>query len=94
LEPPAAPPPSCWPSVAVLPFDEFGTGEPGGFGQLGAGFAEDITTELARNRGLPITARHNVFAAKARGKTPAEIATLFQARYVLEAAYAGSASAW
>jgi adenylate cyclase len=68
----------------VLPFDEFGTGEPGGFGPLGAGFAEDITTELARNRGLPITARHNVFAAKAQGKTPAEIAALFQARYVLE----------
>ncbi len=82
--PPAAPPPSYWPSVAVLPFDEFGAGEQGGFGPLGAGFAEDITTELARNRGLPITARHNVFAAKAQGKTPAEIAALFQARYVLE----------
>ena len=82
--PPAVPPPSYWPSVAVLPFDEFGTGEPGGFGPLGAGFAEDITTELARNRGLPITARHNVFAAKAQGKTPAEIAALLQARYVLE----------
>ena len=76
--------PSYWPSIAVLPFDEFGSGEPGGFGALGAGFAEDLTTELARNRGLPITARHNVFAAKAQGRSPTEVAALFGARFVLE----------
>lgn len=75
-------PPRLWPSIAVLPFDEF-SGE-AGQGELGAGFAEDIITELARNRNLTVLARHTSFTAKAQGMTPAEIARLFNLRYVLE----------
>ena len=70
------------PSVAVLPFDEFGADS--AQGALGAGFAEDITTELARNRHLTVLARHTSFKAKAQGKTPAEITGAFGVRYVLE----------
>ncbi len=70
------------PSVAVLPFDEFGADTAQGV--LGAGFAEDITTELARNRHLTVLARHTSFTAKAQGKTPADITAAFGVRYVLE----------
>lgn len=86
--PPSAPgalarqPADFWPSIAVLPFDEFGA--EAGTGLLGAGFAEDITTELARNRELTIIARHSAFAAEAQGKPPAEVAALLGVRYVVE----------
>jgi adenylate cyclase len=72
--------PFLWPGVAVLPFDGFG----GGFGQLGKGFAADVTMELARNRDLQVLARHASFAAAAQGLMPAEMARAFCIRYVLE----------
>ncbi len=75
-------PPGLWPSIAVLPFDEFSGGA--GQGEIGAGFAEDIITELARNRNLSVLARHTAFTAKAQGMTPAEIAQRFNLGYVLE----------
>lgn len=80
--PPARRRPGGWPSVAVLPFDEFAADA--GPGALGAGFAEDIITELARNRDLTVLARNTSFTAKAQGRTPAEIAAMFDVRYVLE----------
>jgi adenylate cyclase len=76
-------PMSFWPSVAVLPFDEFTDG-PGTFGALGAGFAEDIITELARNRNITVIARQSSFAAKSSGGTAADVARLLDVRYVLE----------
>ena len=51
---------------------------------LGAGFAEDIITELGRNRELTVIARHSSFAAKAQGRTSAEIADMLGVRYLLE----------
>jgi adenylate cyclase len=51
---------------------------------LGDGLAEDITTELARNRDLTVLARHTSFSVKGQGKTAGEIARLFNVRYLLE----------
>ena len=53
-----------WQPIAVLPFDEFGTLPPD-FAGLGAGFAEDLTTELARNRHIGVVARQSAFAVRA-----------------------------
>ncbi|MGU3538173.1 winged helix-turn-helix domain-containing tetratricopeptide repeat protein [Methylobacterium sp. A54F] len=80
---PAGAPARFWPSIAVLPFDEFAEG-PGGYGALGAGFAEDVITELARNRSLTVIARQSAFAARAAGGTASDIARLLGVRYVLE----------
>ncbi|GJE45752.1 winged helix-turn-helix domain-containing protein [Methylobacterium soli] len=87
-KPPAVPadaraPLSFWPSIAILPFDEF-TERPGTYGALGAGFAEDIITELARNRNITVIARQSSFAAKVSGGTAADVARLLDVRYVLE----------
>ncbi|MCE4222571.1 tetratricopeptide repeat protein [Methylobacterium sp. C25] len=76
-------PGSFWPSIAILPFDEF-TAAPNTYGVLGAGFAEDITTELARNRNVTVIARHSSFAAKALGGTASDIARVLAVRYILE----------
>ncbi|WP_284246309.1 winged helix-turn-helix domain-containing protein, partial [Methylobacterium haplocladii] len=88
--PPTAPgrlpaPGRFWQPIAVVPFDTFDGAHPDLAG-LGAGFAEDLTTELARNRHLSVIARHSAFAAVARSGTgtAAEIAGLLGARYVLE----------
>ncbi len=70
------------PSLAVLAFDSFST-EPEQI-MLGDGLAEDITTELARNRDLTVLARHTSFSIKGQGKTASDIASLFDVRYLLE----------
>ena len=70
------------PSLAVLAFDSF-SAEPEQI-MLGDGLAEDITTELARNRDLTILARHTSFSVKGQGKTAGDIARLFNVRYLLE----------
>jgi TolB-like protein len=70
------------PSLAVLAFDSFST-EPEHI-MLGDGLAEDITTELARNRDLTILARHTSFSVKGQGRTAGDIARLFNVRYLLE----------
>lgn len=74
---------SFWQPIAVLPFDEFGSPQPG-FAGLGAGFAEDLTTELARNRHITVIARQSAFAARASASTSSEIAQRLGVRYVLE----------
>lgn len=70
------------PSIAVLAFDNFG----GDANQsvLGEGLAEDITTELARNRDLTVLARNTSFSVKGQGKSCEEIAREFSVRYLLE----------
>jgi TolB-like protein len=70
------------PSLAVLAFDSF-SAEPEHI-MLGDGLAEDITTELARNRDLAVLARHTSFSVKGQGKTADDIARLFNVRYLLE----------
>ncbi len=70
------------PSLAVLAFDSF-SAEPEQR-MLGDGLAEDITTELARNRDLTVLARHTSFSVKGQGKTAGDIARLFDVRYLLE----------
>jgi TolB-like protein/DNA-binding winged helix-turn-helix (wHTH) protein len=70
------------PSLAVLAFDSF-SNEPE-HSMLGDGLAEDITTELARNRDLTVLARHTSFSVKGQGKTAGDIARLFNVRYLLE----------
>jgi adenylate cyclase len=70
------------PSLAVLAFDSFST-EPEQI-MLGDGLAEDITTELARNRDLTVLARHTSFSVKGQGKTADAISRLFDVRYLLE----------
>jgi TolB-like protein len=70
------------PSLAVLAFDSFST-KPEHI-MLGDGLAEDITTELARNRDLTVLARHTSFSVKGQGKTAGDIARLFNVRYLLE----------
>ncbi|GJD71456.1 Transcriptional regulator HilA [Methylobacterium gnaphalii] len=77
------PPGRFWQPIAVLPFDSFDSERPG-FAGLGAGFAEDLTTELARNRHLTVIARQSAFSACTRAGTAAEIAQMLGARYVLE----------
>lgn len=72
-----------WQPIAVLPFDEFGTLHPD-FAGLGAGFAEDLTTELARNRHIGVVARQSAFAVRALAETSAEIALMLGVRYVVE----------
>lgn len=70
------------PSLAVLAFDSY-SAEPEQM-MLGDGLAEDITTELARNRDLTVLARHTSFSVKGQGKTAGDIARLFDVRYLLE----------
>ena len=70
------------PSLAVLAFDSF-SAEPE-HNMLGDGLAEDITTQLARNRDLTVLARHTSFSVKGQGKTARDIAQLFNVRYLLE----------
>ena len=67
-------------SVAVLPFDDLRGGSDG---VLAAGLAEDILTELSRNRDLRIIARDSSFALAAQKLSPTEIGRRLGVRYVL-----------
>ncbi len=70
------------PSIAVLAFDSFcGDSDQS---MLGEGLAEDITTELARNRDLTVLARNTSFSVKGQCKSCEEIARDFKVRYLLE----------
>lgn len=70
------------PSIAVLPFDNM-SGDPGQQ-YLSDGITEDIITELARFRGLSVTARHASFHYRGRGMSIAEIARQLGAAFVVE----------
>lgn len=82
IDPPVASPSSDKPSIAVLPFVNI-SGDPTQ-NYLSDGIAEDIITELARDRGLFVIARNSSFAF--RGNPDAAIAagTRLGVRYVLE----------
>lgn len=71
-----------YPALAVLAFDNFSYEHSGN--TLGEGLAEDITTELARNKDLTVLARNTSFSVKGQGKTAREIARAFDIRYLLE----------
>jgi TolB-like protein len=73
--------PNC-PALAVLAFDNFSSERDDDL--LGDGLAEDITTELARNKELTVLARNTSFSVKGQGKTAREIAEAFDVRYLLE----------
>lgn len=52
--------PRCEPTVAVRPFDSFSADSEDRW--LGEGLADDLITELARQRGVVVLARHTSFA--------------------------------
>jgi TolB-like protein len=80
-ERPALPVPDK-PSLAVLPFDNL-SGDPEQ-GYFADGIVEDITTALARLRGLFVIARNSSFAYKGRAVDVREVGRELGVRYVLE----------
>lgn len=67
------------PSIAVMPFVRLGEGD----GFLAPGLAEDIITELSRNRELRIIARDSAFALAGERPSPAEVSRRLGVRYIL-----------
>lgn len=70
------------PAVAVLAFDELSGAPPGH--TIGEGFADDLITELARNTGLTVIARHSSFAVQGRGLGAEAMARELRVRYLVE----------
>jgi TolB-like protein/Tfp pilus assembly protein PilF len=70
------------PSVAVLPFDDFGDVDQQK--RLAAAFAEDLITELARFRELLVIARNSSFAYQSKPMDVRQIGKELGVRYVLE----------
>ena len=70
------------PSIAVLAFDAF-SGEPV-HEMLGAGFADDLITELARNSSIAVVARNTSFSVKGKNLTAPAIAKTLRVRYLVE----------
>jgi adenylate cyclase len=70
------------PSLAILAFDNLSDDRDQGF--LADGIAEDIITELARNRDLTIMARNTSFSFKGKGLKAGEIGRQLGVKYVLE----------
>jgi adenylate cyclase len=75
-------PAGAQPSIAVLPFDNLSADPEQGY--LADGFADDIITELARNKELAVLARNTSFSFKGKGLRAEEIARELGVRYVLE----------
>jgi TolB-like protein len=73
---------SAEPSIAVLPFDNM-SGDPSQ-DYFGDGLAEDIITELARNRDLLVIARNSTFQFKAKAADLREVGQHLGAAYVLD----------
>ena len=69
------------PGIAVLPFENLG----GDVAQdhFGNGIAEDIISELSRNRWLTVIARNSSFSFQARGADIRDISNQLGVRYVL-----------
>jgi TolB-like protein/cytochrome c-type biogenesis protein CcmH/NrfG len=81
LEPGSLPLPSK-PSIAVLPFTNMsGEAEQDVFAD---GLTEDLITDLSRNAGLFVIARHSTFAYKGKSLDVRQIARDLGVRYVLE----------
>jgi TolB-like protein/class 3 adenylate cyclase/tetratricopeptide (TPR) repeat protein len=70
------------PSVAVLPFDNYGGDE--STGRLADGLTEDIITDLARFPELDVVARNSTEIYKGKPVDPREVASALHVSYVLE----------
>lgn len=70
------------PKIAVLPFDDFSTGEDRGY--LSDAIAEGIITELARNSLISVTARNSSFRYRAAEKDVRKIGEELGVHYLLE----------
>ena len=79
LDKPVRPP---RPSVAIMPFQEAGTGSPGG-SDLGHALTHDVISRLARLRGLFVIARGSVFALAREQLGHREIGERLGVRYVV-----------
>ncbi|RWP36999.1 adenylate/guanylate cyclase domain-containing protein [Mesorhizobium sp.] len=77
-----APPVTAKPSVAVLPFDNYGGDE--ATGRLADGLTEDIITDLARFPELEVVARNSTEAYKGKPVDAPEVAKALHVGYVLE----------
>jgi TolB-like protein len=80
-EPVDATPGASGPSIAVLPFDNFGGNAEGDY--FSYGITEDIIRLLARNRWLTVTSRHSTSAFKGRTVDAREVGGALAVRYVL-----------
>jgi DNA-binding SARP family transcriptional activator/Tfp pilus assembly protein PilF len=69
------------PSIAVLPFTSVGADEEGAY--FAEGVADDIITELSRNRDLFVIARHSSFFIAQRESNPAAIGRALGVRHLL-----------
>jgi len=78
----ARPPLPAKPSIAVLPFTNLGN-DPGQESFVD-GLTEDLITDLSRNAGLFVIARHSSFAYKGRSVDARKIAQDLGVRYLLE----------
>jgi TolB-like protein/DNA-binding SARP family transcriptional activator/Tfp pilus assembly protein PilF len=72
------------PSIAVLPFEDFG-GE-GATKRLAEGIVEDIITDLARFRNLDVIARNSTALYKGRNVDLRQVGRELNVRYVVEGA--------
>jgi TolB-like protein/class 3 adenylate cyclase/Tfp pilus assembly protein PilF len=70
------------PSVAVLPFDNYGGDE--ATGRLADGLTEDIITDLARFPELEVVARNSTEVYKGKSVDAREVASALHVGYVLE----------
>jgi adenylate cyclase len=69
------------PSIAVLPFTSIGAAEDSGY--FAEGVADDIITELSRNRDLFVVARHSSFHVARESRDLATVGRSLGVRYVL-----------
>ena len=69
------------PSIAILPFTSVGADEEGAY--FAEGVADDIITELSRNRDLFVIARHSSFFIAQRESDPAAIGRALGVRHLL-----------
>ncbi|QIG47585.1 tetratricopeptide repeat protein [Nordella sp. HKS 07] len=69
------------PSIAVLPFTPIGADQESGY--FAEGVADDITTELSRNRDLFVVARHSSFRVAQDNSDPAAIGNILGVRHIL-----------
>src|SRR5690349_2652705 len=79
---PGEPPPKERPSIAVLPFDNYGGDE--ATGRLADGLTEDVITDLAHFRDLDVIARNSVEAYKGKPVDVRQVGKALDVRYVLE----------
>src|SRR5262249_61113063 len=69
------------PSIAVLPFTPIGAGEDSGY--FAEGVADDIITELSRNKELFVVARQSSFHVAQETRDPTTIGRSLGVRYLL-----------